>query len=369
MQTKKDATVLEGNANAAQDKMTVSGQVVFDAFGRTVSQRYPTTETKASENVNARFNAAADAVAPTTMTYDVLDRNTRTTIPDGTFTTIAYGFGSDRSGTQQFETVVTDANVNAGLRGAVKRSYRDVRELITSVKEFNNAGAQTIWTSYAYDALKQITQVVDNLSNTTNVSYDNFGRRTVINNPDTGRTETQYDLASNVTKKITANLQAQSKFIDYAYDFNRLTAITYPNFPGNNVTYAYGAPGAANNTAGRITTITSQMGTEQRQYGKLGETVYEKKTVSLFTNPTPPVFETRFQFETFGRLLRITYPDGEVVTNTYDSGGNLAHVEGVKQIQGQGQNHRYVYLNSLLYDKFEQRSQMTAGNGVKTARH
>jgi len=54
-----------------------------------------------------------------------------------------------------------------------------------------------------------------------------FGRRTIINNPDTGRTETQYDLASNVTKKITANLQAQAKFIDYAYDFNRLTAITY----------------------------------------------------------------------------------------------------------------------------------------------
>jgi len=94
---------------------------------------------------------------------------------------------------------VTDAN------GKVKRTYRDVRELITSVKE-SNQGA-TIWTSYAYDALKQITQVVDNLSNTTIVSYDNFGRRTVINNPDTGRTETQYDLASNVTKKITANLQ------------------------------------------------------------------------------------------------------------------------------------------------------------------
>jgi hypothetical protein len=46
----------------------------------------------------------------------------------------------------------------------------------------------------------------------------------------------------------------------------------------------YGRPGAAFNTAGRITKITSQMGTEERQYGKLGETVYEKKTVNTFTD-------------------------------------------------------------------------------------
>src|SRR2546429_8478556 len=109
------------------------------------------------------------------------------------------------------------------------------------------------------------------------------------------------------------------------------------------------------------------MGTEERQYGKLGETVYEKKTVTTFTNAThPSVYETRFFFETFGRLLKITYPDGEVVTNTYDSGGNLSHTEGVKAVASTGQNHRYQYLQSLLYDKFEQRSVVTQGNDVKT---
>jgi len=245
--------------------MIVSGQVTFDAFGRTIAQRYPTTEPKAT---NTNFNAVPDGVAATLMSYDVLDRNTRTTIPDGNSTTLLYDFGADRAGISQFQTTVTDAN------GKVKRTYRDVRELITSVKE-SNQGA-TIWTSYAYDALKQITQVVDNLSNTTIVSYDNFGRRTVINNPDTGRTETQYDLASNVTKKITANLQAQSKSIDYSYDFNRLSAITYPNFPGTTSPTPTGAPGALNNTAGRITRITSQMGVEERQYGKLARRCTKK---------------------------------------------------------------------------------------------
>jgi len=51
-----------------------------------------------------------------------------------------------------------------------------VRELITSVKEKTAAG--DIWTSYAYDPLKQITQVVDDKPECHHISYDNLGRRT-----------------------------------------------------------------------------------------------------------------------------------------------------------------------------------------------
>ena len=42
-------------------------------------------------------------------TYDVLDRQTSITLPDGTTTTTSYGFGPDRSGTTQFTTTATDA--------------------------------------------------------------------------------------------------------------------------------------------------------------------------------------------------------------------------------------------------------------------
>src|SRR6267154_988245 len=291
LQTKKAASVLEGNA--ALDRMIVSGRLVFDEVGRTIRQFYPTTE---GLGQGPSFNPIFDASAPlpTVTDYDALDRVTRITIPDGSFTTMSYGFNPDRAGANQFETVVTDANVNALLKGAVKRTYRDARELITAVKEVNKSGVETIWTSYAYDPLKQITQVVDDKLNTTTITYDNLGRRTVIENPDTGKTEPQY--------------------------------------------------------------------------GKLGETVYEKKTVTTFTNAThPSVYETRFSFDTFGRMLRITYPDGEVVTNTYDPGGNLRSAEGVKAQAASGQNHRYRYLQGLFYDKFEQRVLLEQGNNVKTA--
>lgn len=73
------------------------------------------------------------------------------------------------------------------------------------------------------------------------------------------------------------------------------------------------------------------------------------------------MFETHFKFDTFGRMLRITYPDGEIVTNVYDSGGNLASTHGDKN------GYHYNYLKQLSYDRFEQRVLLEAGNSVKTA--
>jgi hypothetical protein len=37
-------------------------------------------------------------------------------------------------------------------------------EPITSVQEFNPGQGQVIWTSYAYDALSQIAQVIEGLT-------------------------------------------------------------------------------------------------------------------------------------------------------------------------------------------------------------
>ena len=344
LQTKKDATVSAGDA------MIVSGRVRFDHVGRTTEQYYPITEAKGT---NTNFNSTFDSITPTRMEYDILDRNTKTTIPDGTSTQITYGLGTDRNGATQFETIVTDAN------NKQKSTYRDVRELITSIKEYNQGAA--IWTSYAYDPLKQITKVIDDKNNTTTITYDNLGRRTTIDNPDTGKTETQYDLASNVTAKITANLKNEGKQINYDYEYNRLKSITYPNYPNNNITYEYGASGASDNRAGRITKVTDQSGKEERFYGKLGEITKEVKSIITFTTPNAPeVYTTQYQYDTWGRLQKLTYPDGEVLTYQYDSGGLLKKATGVKS------SYTYEYIKQLEYDKFEQRTFIEYGNNVRT---
>jgi RHS repeat-associated protein len=352
LQTKKDASVAATPGVEPQQVMTVSGRTKFDFVGRAVEQYHPVTEAKGT--ANTAFNAAFDAVTPTLESFDVLDRSVKTALPDGVTTSTAFGFGPDRAGVRRFEETLTDGN------GKQRRTYTDARELITSVKEFNPAGGQpVIWTSYDYDPAGRLTAVTDDKNNVTRTAYDDLGRRTVLDNPDTGRTETRYDLAGNVVAEITANLRQAAKSVEYDHDYTRLTAIRYPTFTANDVTYTYGAPGAADNAAGRITEIRDAAGTLTRAYGPLGEVTRETRTVTA-TGGSPRAFTTAWQYDSFNRVLTMTYPDGEVLTYDYDSGGQVTRATGAKNGQS------YPYLKRLDYDKFGQKVFQVAGNGVHT---
>ncbi|WP_409495477.1 SpvB/TcaC N-terminal domain-containing protein [Amycolatopsis sp. cmx-11-12] len=285
LQTKKDATVAEKPGDEPEQVMTVSGRTKFDFAGRAVEQYHPVTEPKSDGNTT--FNTAFDTVTPTRVSFDALDRAVKTVEPDDVTSTTTYGFGPDRAGATRFETTVTDGN------GKQKRTYQDVRELTTAVKEFNPASGQpVIWTGYGHDPFGQLTTVVDDKNNTTRSEYDTLGRRTVLDSPDAGRTETRYDLAGNTTAKTTANLKAAAKQVEYDYDHNRLKAVRYPTFPAHNVTYTHGGPGAPDNAAGRVTEIRDAAGTVTRGFGPLGETVRETRTVKIAggrrTALTPP---------------------------------------------------------------------------------
>ncbi len=257
----------------------------------------------------------------------------------------------DRNGQQQFRTRVTDA------KAIPRELFRDVDDDITSVKLINNGGGQTLWTSYGYDPLDQIVTVTDAKNNVTHAKYDNFGRRTEIDSPDAGRTEFVFDLAGNLHQKVTANLRAASQRITYNYDFNRIATAVYPQFPANNATYTYGAPGAAFNRAGRAFRIQAESGVRVMDFGPLGEVVKEVRTVDSFTGPDP-TYTTLYRYDTWNRLQALTYPDGEVLDFDYDSGGLVQRITGAKS------NDQYVYLTFLGYDKFEARQRVAYGNGT-----
>ncbi|MFI9816522.1 SpvB/TcaC N-terminal domain-containing protein [Saccharothrix variisporea] len=349
VQSKQDGTVATVAGAAPADVMVVSGRVTFDPLGRVVEQYYPVTEPKGAANTS--FNPAYDTVAPTKLSFDVMDRSVKSVLPDGTSSQLSYGFGVDRSGTTRFETVATDAN------GKQRRTYTDVRVLTTSVKEVN-AGTP-IWTSYGYDPMGQLTSVVDDKGNTAKAEYDNFGRRTVVDSPDSGRTETRYDLAGNKTAKITAKLREAGKAVEYDYEYNRLAGIRYPVFTGNNVTYTYGGPGAPDNGADRVVAVRDAAGTVTRKYGALGEKTSETRTVTALVTPAR-TYTTQYRYDSFNRVLDMTYPDGEVLRYEYDSGGQVNRATGRKA------GFDYPYLARMDYDKFGQRLVQETGTGVRT---
>jgi len=55
----------------------------------------------------------------------------------------------------------------------------------------------------------------------------------------------------------------------------------------------------------------------------LGQVVKETLVLTAAANggSTPPSYTTQYDFDSFGRLYKLMLPDGEIITNRYDSGG------------------------------------------------
>lgn len=351
VQVKKTGVIYEGADSEDTEYMIVSGRVIFDAFGRTTTTYQPTLEPLGSETT---FNSAFDGIQPTQTGFDVMDRQTSVTLPDNTTTTIAYGFGEDNFNRLCFKTTLIDALLNQ------TDTYEDIRKRKLSTTDFGPEGP--IWTNFFYNPISELQKVSDHEGNETVYSYDLLGRKLSVHHPDAGLTEFKYDLAGNLTHKTTPNIREiapNDGAILYKYDKERLIQIDYPKNYQNKVQYHYGEPGAPHNRAGRIWLQEDASGGQEFFFGPLGETVKNIRTI-LVNESTQTTFVTEFKYDTWNRIQKMTYPDGEALTYDYNEAGKLIGIEGIKE------NHNYEYINRLGYDKFEQRVFLKYGNGTVT---
>ena len=114
--------------------------------------------------------------------------------------------------------------------------------------------------------------------------------------------------------------------------------------------------------AGKILSVTDASGTLEYEYGKLGETTKETRTLSTHLNGSNPT-ETavmEYQSDYLGRMQWITYPDGEKVAYGYDRGGQVISVTGSNY------GNEFDYVTNILYDEYGQRTRIDYGNGTFT---
>ncbi len=327
--------------------MIVSGRAKYDAFGRVKQAYYPVTEPMSSK---LNFNRTDDNEAPTSTSYDVLDRVLSVIDPKGDTTTTAYSIANG-----MLKTTVTDAE-NHSQATFTNGSGQTVR-----TEQYHNG--ETIATSFEYDPVNQLHVVTDAKGGKTVSEYDMAGRRTQVTHPASGTTTFKYDNAGNLTDKQTANLAKTNKWINYKYTFNRLDSILYPDHPENNVRYVYGSNDVpedkTNYRVGRLKLQIDGSGAQEFKYGKMGEITEVKRTL-VIPNQAVATYTTNWTYDSWNRVLSMTYPDGEMLTYNYNTGGLLSGVSGLKG----GDN--YPYVNDIQYDKFEQRTYMKYGNGAET---
>ncbi len=347
-QTKQDATVYSSPSSPATDVMLVSPFTEYDALGRPITVRYPVQEPLGSIGT---FNTNK-AGGLTRIDWDLLDRQTRLETPGALVTTTRYEFADFTSpfgfSARLFRNTVTDP------QGKPQTTWLDVHGTVWAVED----GTPSLRTDYGYDPLGQLLQVRDTAGNLTSHTYDALGRRISSRTPDGGSIDFQFDGANNLIAQTTPNLRARNQRINYAYDIDRLVGITYPTGTPN-VTYTYGDAGAAGNAAGRITTVVDGARTQQLTYDALGTVASEVATMNLHNGPSAPL-TTAFTHDGFGRMVTVTYPDGEVLSHQYDSGGLLSSLQGIKGTLVTD------YLRRQEYDEFQSKRYQEFGNGVHT---
>ncbi len=328
---------------AAENGWLVVQDTAYDALGRAVTVTLPYTVASAGGTY-----ITPNWSRPKTITrYDGLGRVEQVIAPDGATTTHAY---------LDWREMVLDAN------GHQTEYEKDGLGRLIVVREYYVTYSQPTWdaanpaeTRYWYDAAGNLVAVRDELGNVTRMWYDPLGRKTAMDDPSMGRWEYRYDAAGNLVKQRDARGQA----ICFTYDaLKRLIGKTYHSgvvnldgltCPGGAYAVAYGYDQGVNGI-GRRTGMTDATGVTAWQYDARGRVLTETRTLGGIGT-----FTTAWGYDAAGRAVRQVYPDGEIVTTTYNLRGLPTAVGG-----------QSAYLTGATYNAVGQPLQQVWGNGRVT---
>ena len=331
----------------ADQVVVTSGRVVYDPFGRVVRVYHPTVD---SERVDSFSMAVDNNVAPTWTEYDELDRPLKVHLPDYTYTTYAYSLVGNA-----LKTTVTDAEGNSSAT-VVNGSGKTVQ----SIQYKGPADSAALTTTFAYDGIGRLVSVTDTEGNITESTYDYGDRRTKVVHPASGETSYTYDRLGNVLTVQTANLKESGASISYLYELGRLTGIHYPEHPENDVSYRYGDENDDHHAKGRVVLRLDGTGGLEYSYDNMGNVSRTLRTIVVPNEESAiGTFETEFTYDSYGKLLDMTYPDGEKVCYWYDSSAQLTEVY-IKKKDG------VHYVEEIGYDKFGDRTYIRYGDKSET---
>lgn len=217
--------------------------------------------------------------------------------------------GTNRNTAKTLNPLQTD-NTSQSLYDALNRLVE-----VVHLQSANNSNDDVI-TTYEYNALDQLTKVIDPNGLETIYTYNALGDLEQLQSPDTGVTTYTYDDAGN---RITQT-DARNVTTTYTYDaLNRLTSVSYPD-NSLNVTYIYDQNGSGQNGIGRLTTMQDASGQTQYVYDKRGNTTAKVITVDGLTS----IFQ--YAYNGADQITQITYPSGTQINYVYDAAGRVNSV-------------------------------------------
>ncbi len=319
---------LNANVNGSTTNV-VDSTIFYDAYGRVTSQKMPSTYEGAY-----RYSVESELENSTQTSYDILGRVTSVVQPNGSTQLTSY---------DGLTVTTTDANNQNTVT-----TYDEWGQVVA----VNAADGPDL--TYTYNTAGMLTDVYKGTLHTQMV-YDLAGRKTIMSDPDMGTWVYNYDALDNLTSQTDARGCVTSLSYD---DLSRLTAKSYAGpgacddtpdvqyvYDGGNFSFLGINHSGGSHALGRRTGMTDGTGATKWDYDARGRVVSELKM--LFTNPeqtSGDIFTTAFSYNSADLVTSITYPDGEVVAQTYNAQGLL---EGMANTD----DPAFTYINEVSYDE------------------
>jgi YD repeat-containing protein len=250
----------------------VSGAVEYDGKGREVKlgQVYFVKAVEGEGGIGELLRSGIELRNVTEKGYDGLDRVVRQRLADGSEERWKYGVME--AGGKRY---IMDEHRDA--LGRVSERRYDARGNIAEVEERGTDGGVLTRAKYRYNVLGEMERAEDAGGNGIAVGYDMVGRRVRLWSADSGEREYRYNEKGQLAWETSSALKAEGKRIGYEYDgYGRREWIRYPD--SEDVRYEWGgADEGGKNLAGRLKAVRDGSGEIEYWYGKLGETVRERR--------------------------------------------------------------------------------------------
>jgi RHS repeat-associated protein len=328
----------------------------FDLLGREVKRTLPSSKSQSRAydlvgNLLTRTSFGGITVA---YTYDAADRLVSRSQPGQAAVAFTYTPAGQRAtvtddrGTTRYQYDLRDRLTRLEQPGAGVLEYEyDGRGNRTLLRA--SAGGTTYVARYAYDVAARLTGVTDPLGRTYTLGYDPNGNRTSLSRPNGTATSYAYDALNRLTtltaQRSGLTFQSYAYTLgptglrtrvdegdgtrrDYAYD--ALSRLTQETVAG--LTVAYTKAFTYDAVGNRLTQSDSRTGLAAYTYDATDRLLTDGASTytwdddgSLRTRSAPD--GAAYVWDAEQRLVRVTRPDGTLVTHAYDADGNRVRTD------------------------------------------
>ncbi len=293
---------------------------LYDEFGNLIRQSVPYDVPLGSGYRTPSWSSY------TTFGYDVLNRPISTTAPNGNSTHTYY---------YDLQVKVTDP------RWKSTNSYLDVWGRTIEVDPPTGTDLEDV--TYDYDILGQLLELSQDTL-TTEITYDQAGRKTGMDDPDMGSWSYEFDALGNLTSQTDARICTTTLAYD---DLSRLTGKSYSGSgscgttPSVIYTYDQGTNGT-----GRRTGMSDGSGASSWIYDSRGRVLSETRNIKN-EDPEPDTIEfiTSWTYNSADMVASITYPDDEVEVVEFEYNNQKAII-GMENTEATP----VVYISDVTYD-------------------